>query len=70
MGQGGPQEIVSRHPTTWGWIMFSQGTVWTTWPNPYPGSPEEDPLLKEENLESLPSILRPPPPSRTYTEVP
>ena len=28
-GQDGPQEIVSRHPN-WGWVLFSQGTVWTS----------------------------------------
>ena len=33
-GQPGPQEIVCRHPLTWGWILYSQGTCWTSWPMP------------------------------------
>ena len=32
-GQG-PQELVCRHPTTWGWVLYSQGTCWTSWPMP------------------------------------
>jgi len=26
-GHGGPQEFVCRHPLTWGWILYSGGTL-------------------------------------------
>lgn len=32
-GQRGPQEVVARHPVNWGWILFSNATVWTSWPH-------------------------------------
>merc|ERR1712072_597792 len=33
-GQPGPQEVVCRHPRTWGWVLYSQGTCWTSWEMP------------------------------------
>ena len=27
----GPLETCARHPTNWGWILFSEGTVWCNW---------------------------------------
>ena len=33
-GRPGPQEVVCRHPGTWGWVLYSQGTVWTSWEMP------------------------------------
>mmetsp|Transcript_23330 Transcript_23330/g.52625 ORF Transcript_23330/g.52625 Transcript_23330/m.52625 type:complete len:109 (+) Transcript_23330:750-1076(+) len=56
MGQDGPQEIVSRHPETWGWVLYSQGSVWTSWP--MPRRDEEDEHLLDANLRNLPSDLR------------
>ena len=60
---GGPQEIVCRHPDTWGWILYSGGTVWTSWPMPPCINVEgklvcSDPLLREPVLCKLPSELR------------
>ena len=59
---GGPQEIVCRHPDTWGWILYSGGTVWTSWPMPPCINVEgklvcSDPLLREPVLCKLPSEL-------------
>ena len=33
-GRPGPQEVVCRHPHTWGWVLHSQGTCWTSWTMP------------------------------------
>jgi hypothetical protein len=70
-GQPGPQEVVCRHPATWGWVLYSQGTCWTSWEMPPctggPGGQDpshplgasrgecSDPLLREEALRNLPS---------------
>ena len=68
-GHPGPQEIVCRHPRTWGWVLYSQGTCWTSWPmpalekvvsgglDPVPGRCS-DPLLREEVLRELPSNVQ------------
>ena len=56
MGRDGPIEVVSRHPETWGWVLFSQGTVWTSWT--MPSQEDNDPVLAEENLANLPSDLQ------------
>ena len=67
-GHPGPQEIVCRHPRTWGWVLYSQGTCWTSWPMPAMekdvsgGCPApgrcSDPLLREEVLRELPSDVQ------------
>jgi hypothetical protein len=67
-GQPGPEEIVCRHPTTWGWVLYSGGSVWTSWEMPVRVRDSEclhagkstvwacsDPLLREEALMGLPS---------------
>ena len=54
-GREGPQEIVSRHPVHGGWILYSQGTLWTSWL--IPPRAEEDPLLRDDVLHLLPSDL-------------
>ena len=53
----GPQEIVSRHPIHGGWILYSQGTIWTQYSHPKRSANGQcsDPYLCEENLKSLPS---------------
>ena len=55
-GRNGPQEIVTRHPTNWGWVLYSQGTCWTSWE--MPSREKEDPLLKDEALHRLPTRRR------------
>ncbi|GMI04503.1 hypothetical protein TrVE_jg11778 [Triparma verrucosa] len=30
-GQRGPIEVIARHPITWGWVLFSEATVWSSW---------------------------------------
>lgn len=59
-GATGPQEIVSRHPINNGWVFYSIGTVWTSWPMPKRGSDGMcvDPLLRDSNLSHLPSELK------------
>ena len=57
--RGGPQEIVCRHPVTWGWILQSGGTCWTSWPMPACVEVEgkrqcSAPLLREPMLCQLP----------------
>ena len=57
---GGPQEIVTRHPVHRGWILYSEGTVWTQFPHPKRGKSSgicNDPLLREYNLSNLPSEI-------------
>ena len=59
-GYGGPQELVCRHPVTWGWILYSGGTCWTSWPMPACEEVEgvkmcSDPLLREGMLCMLPT---------------
>ena len=61
-GHGGPQELVCRHPTSWGWVLYSGGTCWTSWPMPPCAEVDgrracSDPLLREEALGELPSEL-------------
>lgn len=51
MGQDGPQEVVSRHPENWGFVLFSQATLWASWPLPPKEKP--DPVLADENLWKL-----------------
>ena len=58
-GQIGPQEVVCRHPINLGWVLYSQGTCWTSWEMPEVKDGEcADPLLREENLHRLPGIER------------
>lgn len=57
-GQHGPQEVVCRHPETWGWVLYSQGTCWTSWPMPPCVAGQCcDPLLREGALRELPSAV-------------
>lgn len=65
----GPQEIVCRHPTNWGWVLYSQGTCWSSWPMPrclcvdqvhregFVAPACADPHLCEEALRHLPSEI-------------
>lgn len=55
MGHDGPREVVSRHRGTWGWILFSNGSCWTSWE--MPSRAAADPILADENLRYLPSFL-------------
>mmetsp|Transcript_54892 Transcript_54892/g.108943 ORF Transcript_54892/g.108943 Transcript_54892/m.108943 type:complete len:372 (-) Transcript_54892:255-1370(-) len=55
----GPCEVVSRHPETWGFILFSQATVWTSWP--MPPKEQHDLFLDDSNLDMLSSELGPQP---------
>lgn len=72
-GHPGPEELVCRHPRTWGWVLYSQGTCWTSWPMPKCEVVDEcdseggltrgvkrcsDPLLREEVLSELPCDLK------------
>jgi hypothetical protein len=60
---GGPQELVCRHPKTWGWVLYSQATCWTSWEMPpcevWPDGERtsSDPLLADASLSGLPSEL-------------
>ena len=54
-GQRVVQEVVSRHPVNWGWILYSQGTVWAQ--NHLPPKAREDPFLRDGELRKLPSEL-------------
>ena len=57
-GQPGPQEIVCRHPINWGWVLYSQGTCWTSWPMPpCRDGACADPLLRDGELRELPSEI-------------
>lgn len=61
-GQSGPQEVVCRHPN-WGWVFYSGGTCWTSWPMPAYTVEQDgekvmsDPLLREQRLSSLSSEI-------------
>ena len=60
--QAGPQELVCRHPLQWGWVLYSEGTCWTSFAMPAClGTGESmhcsDPLLREEALCRLPCEL-------------
>lgn len=46
----GVQEVITRHPVNWGWIMMSGGTLWTGFVLP---PRNEDPLLEDNNIEEL-----------------
>jgi hypothetical protein len=46
----GVKEYVARHPGNWGFILQSQGTVWTNYPMPPKGV---DLLLEDEHVSSL-----------------
>ena len=54
-GQRGPQEVVSRHPENWGWILFSQGSLWTSFEMPF--LDDESGVLLDGNLKDLPCRL-------------
>jgi hypothetical protein len=43
-GSPGPQELVVRHPTNWGFMLMNGGTVWTGFPMPPKG---EDPHIED-----------------------
>jgi hypothetical protein len=46
----GVKEFVARHPENWGFVLQSQGTVWTN----YPMAPHlADPLIEDEYVSSL-----------------
>jgi hypothetical protein len=46
----GVKEYIARHPHNWGFILQSQGTVWTNYPMPKRG---KDILLEDENVSFL-----------------
>ena len=46
----GVKEYVARHPENWGFVLQSQGTVWTNYPMPPKGT---DLLLEDEHVSSL-----------------
>jgi hypothetical protein len=54
-GRSMVQECATRHPRTWGWVLYSQGSVWTSWP--MPTRADDDHALRDENLYLLPSDL-------------
>ena len=54
-GRNGPQEIVCRHPDSWGWVLYSQSTLWTSWT--MPTRDKQDPLLQDDALVRLPSDI-------------
>ena len=59
-GHSGPQELVCRHPVTWGWVLYSSGSCWTSWTMPACTEVDgekmsSDPLLREAALCKLPS---------------
>ena len=45
----GPLETCARHPTNWGWILFSEGTVWCNWDH---SLADKDPYV---GLDSFPT---------------
>jgi hypothetical protein len=53
-------QVVSRHPVHGGWILYSQGSVWTSYPMPCRGKDGQcvDEYLKDQNLCKLPSDLQ------------
>ena len=53
-------QVVSRHPVHGGWILYSQGSVWTSYPMPCRGKNGQcvDEYLKDQNLCKLPSDLQ------------
>ena len=57
----GPQEIVCRHPVHGGFVLFSMGSVWTSFPMPPCGSDGKcvDAMLRDENLTNLPNLHAP-----------
>ena len=63
-GHSGPQELVCRHPVTWGWVLYSGGSCWTSWTMPARTTVDgaevtcSDPLLREAALHKLPSELK------------
>ena len=61
-GRPGPQEVVCRHPGNWGWVLYSQGTCWTSFAMPPREAGETgecaDPLLRDAVLRELPSELQ------------
>lgn len=62
-GNSGPQELVCRHPVTWGWVLYSGGSCWTSWTMPACTEVDgekmsSDPLLRERALCKLPSELK------------
>ena len=59
--QRGPQEIVCRHPVHGGWILYSMGSVWTSWEMPPcgPDGRSTDAFLWDDELHNLPSAIKP-----------
>ena len=58
--QRGPQEIVCRHPVHGGWILYSMGSVWTSWEMPPcgPDGRSTDAFLWDDELHNLPSAIK------------
>ena len=54
----GPHEVVCRHPKNWGFVLYSQGTCWTSWPMPADWA--ADPLLQDDMLRYLPPVSQVP----------
>lgn len=46
----GPNELIARHPKTWGFILLSQATVWSSWE--YHRADTDD-VIADENLKNL-----------------
>jgi hypothetical protein len=57
--QRGPQEMVCRHPVHGGWVLYSMGSVWTSWEMPRCGPDGRciDALLWDEELHNLPCAV-------------
>ena len=58
--QRGPQEMVCRHPVHGGWVLYSMGSVWTSWEMPACGADGRcvDALLWDDELHNLPCAYR------------
>lgn len=46
----GVREHVARHPQNWGWVLQSEGSVWTSFTLPVRGT---DPLLEDGTVDRL-----------------
>ena len=56
-GSPGPQEVVCRHPSNWGWVLYSQGTCGTSFEMParqqsFEEEDEEIARLRRENPDA------------------
>jgi hypothetical protein len=49
--QSGPQELVNRHPSNWGWVLSSNATLWTSWR--YDKGNNDEYVGKDEGVERL-----------------